>query len=418
MIIFEFVRRSFPSLLIVGLGMMLGFPSAGQAADIQVDTTDDVYHGNCILFCSLRDAILVSNSNGEDDTIHVPAGTYNLTIPGAGENGGLTGDLDIDSLDMVTIIGEGPGATIIDGNAIDRVLHIDMNSGSVFLTGLTIRGGLVNGASGGGIFNWNSTLIINSCEITGNHITGDDNNERGGGIFNEEGLLWMNDSMISFNSSEHRAGGLYIGPGSTTQLNRCTVNNNTALNAGAVYTEGTSYFYNVTFFDNTATGGADGVWVVGTSEFKHCTLYQIDIAEETIYCRAGGALTTLKNTIVSGTCNVEEANIDPVAGNVEWADTCFMGYGNYHSAGTATGLLHLSDFGFNGGGVQTFKLSASGVSDDYVFTTTHLLDEDARFTPRPVGPYGDSGAYELVPDEIFSHGFENKYTTGWSDTVR
>lgn len=417
--LFGTVRRFATSLIItVSLTMLIGLAAPVSGADIYVNRTADLYNGNCFVQCSLRDAILVSNANGEDDTIHVPAGHYTLSIPGTGEDAGLTGDLDIGSGYHVTIVGEGPGVTVIDGNAIDRVLHIKTSSETVILQGLTITGGSIN-SSGGGIFNWNTTLIINSCEITGNHITGNNNEQRGGGIFHQEGPLWMNDSMVSYNSSDYHAGGLYLGTSSTTQLNRCTLNNNSADIAGAVHTRGESYFYNVTFFENTAVNDVGGVWVEGSSTFTHCSLYHgTDPADEAIFCRIPGALATLKNSIILGACNVEEANIDPLAGNVEWADTCFMGYGNYPDAGLSTGLVHLSDFGFNGGGVPTFKLSASGVADDYVFTDTYLLDEDARSSFRPVGPYGDSGAYELVPNEIFSHGFENRYTTGWSTTVQ
>jgi len=34
-----------------------------------------------------------------------------------------------------------------------------------------------------------------------------------------------------------------------------------------------------------------------------------------------------------------------------------------------------------------------------------------------MGAYGDAGVYENVLYEIFSHGFENRYTTGWSVTT-
>ena len=79
--------------------------------------------------------------------------------------------------------------------------------------------------------------------------------------------------------------------------------------------------------------------------------------------------------------------------------------------------MALSDFGDNGGAVPTMKLADSSLGNDNQWTATYLLDHDARFVTRPVGTYGDSGAYELVPNEIFSHGFENGYTTGWSDEV-
>jgi len=399
--------------IVLTVAVVLAVP--GLAADIYVDTTVDEYNGNCIFDCTLRDAILVSNANGEADTIHVPAGHYTITIPGAGENAGLTGDFDIDSPDTVTIVGKGPGVTVIDGNAIDRVFHINLTNGAVILQGLTIQGGTID-ASGGGIFNWDATLIINSCEITGNHVTS--NADDGGGIFQEAGNLWLNDSMISNNSAAGHGGGVFLGDPATAEFNRCGIYNNSAMIGGAVEAEGTAYFHNVTFYENEATGSADSVLVEGTCEFVHCTFVHGQASEEAIYARTGGSLATLKNCILVGSCNVEVGTIDAVAGNVEYGDTCFMGYGNYHSAGTATGIHSMSEFGFNGGGVPTHRLHEWGVAHDYVFTGTHLMDEDARCSERPIGPYGDAGAFEIVPDEIFSHGFENAYTTGWSDTVR
>jgi len=412
----RFDNRTYPCFFAIwGLALLTGLAVPVHAADIYVDTTNDLYMGNCIILCSLRDAILISNSNGQDDTIHVPAGHYTLTIPGVGEDAGLTGDLDIESPDMVTIVGEGPGVTIIDGNALDRVFHIDhFGNGTVILEGLTITGGATD-FSGGGIFNWDATLIINSCEITGNHVNGTTNPFKGGGISNEEGLLWINDTVISHNSSENQAGGVYSGETATTQFVRCALHDNSASTGGGMYTRGTSYFNNVTFFDNTASG-ASGVWVEGSSEFLHCTFAQGLASEEAIFARTAGAFVTLKNSIIVGSCNVESGNIDAVSGNVEFGDTCFMEYGNYHSAGGATGLGSMSNFGFNGGGVPTFKLQEGSVSHDYFFTTNYLISEDARMSPRPLGIYGDAGAYETVADEIFSHGFENRYTTGWSST--
>lgn len=76
-----------------------------RAAVINVDTTDDeLTDGGDD--CSLREAIVSANENvGVDgceagsqidtDTIALPAATYDLTIPGVGENASETGDLDI-----------------------------------------------------------------------------------------------------------------------------------------------------------------------------------------------------------------------------------------------------------------------------------------------------------------------------------
>ena len=56
---------------------------------------------------SLRSAIMAANAKPNADTIVVPAGTYMLTIPGAGEDNDATGDLDIKG--NLTRAGQAPG---------------------------------------------------------------------------------------------------------------------------------------------------------------------------------------------------------------------------------------------------------------------------------------------------------------------
>jgi CSLREA domain-containing protein len=92
-----------------------------------VDTTadDNTVNGNC----TLREAIIAANTDTPVDgclagagtnSIFLPAGTFFLTIGGAGEDAAATGDLDI--LDELTITGDS-GSTAINGNSIDRVFH-------------------------------------------------------------------------------------------------------------------------------------------------------------------------------------------------------------------------------------------------------------------------------------------------------
>ncbi len=406
-------RSTLPIAVAAAFVLVIAVALPGSAADIYVNRTADIYQGSCIIHCSLRDAILVSNANGEDDTIHVPAGHYSLTIPIGPSPSGDAGDLFIDSPDAVAIIGEGPGVTIIDGNAIDRVFRIDpFGTGNVVFQGLTITGGTTTVGSGGGIFNWDASLWINNCEITGNHVI--DPARQGGGVFNEEGFLYMRDSVVSNNSSDGEAGGLYLGLGSSNTIVRSTIDTNIAASVGGVLTKGTSLFYNVTMYFNSANDNIRGIRNTGTATLRHCTLVEgSDIA---ISCNQLGAEVILQNTIIWGWCDVYEMNIDAQQGNIEYGDTCYMDYGNYPNVG-ASGLA-IYGFGYNGGAVPTVKLHETSLAQNNQWTTTYLLDHDARFVGRPMGTYGDSGAYELVPGEIFSHGFENEYTTGWSSTVQ
>ena len=71
---------------------------------------------------SLRSAIMAANASRSSDLIKLGKGTFMLTIAGANEDAGATGDLDITG--NVTIRGSGSRSTIIDGNSLDRVLEV------------------------------------------------------------------------------------------------------------------------------------------------------------------------------------------------------------------------------------------------------------------------------------------------------
>ena len=140
-------------LLILPLIWLGPVVDSGQAANgdpivVEVNSFEDVKKGNDGA-CSLREAIIAANTDkgsggkpGEckaDDgthTIILKPGTYALTRTDNGkEDSSQTGDLDV--IDNLTILVEGPGATI-DGTGItDRVFHI--LSGDVTITGLTIH---------------------------------------------------------------------------------------------------------------------------------------------------------------------------------------------------------------------------------------------------------------------------------------
>ena len=100
-----------------------------------VDTTNDVVDGDATSistllankgadgFISLREAVIASNNTSGNDTINLAAGTYTLTIAGAGDDSSATGDIDIQT--NITIAGAGMASTIISGGGIDRVIEVD-----------------------------------------------------------------------------------------------------------------------------------------------------------------------------------------------------------------------------------------------------------------------------------------------------
>src|SRR5262245_29565344 len=107
---------------------------------------------------SLRSAIMAANAHPGADSIRLPVGVYKLTLPGANEDGGASGDLDITS--DLTI--NGSGNSVIDGNALDRAFQI--LSGNVRISGVTIRGG--SSSTGGGLLNVAGNVTLSNDTIS------------------------------------------------------------------------------------------------------------------------------------------------------------------------------------------------------------------------------------------------------------
>jgi hypothetical protein len=147
---------------------------------------------------SLRQLIITANAIAGPDTILLPAGTYALTISGADEDACATGDLDI--MDGLTIQGAGEATAVIDAVALgDRVL--DVHTGPVTFSSLTLANGTAPTVGGGGIYNRGFDLTLQGVALRDNTGT------RGGGIY----LSSANASLV---------------------LDHCTFENNNAQDAG------------------------------------------------------------------------------------------------------------------------------------------------------------------------------------------
>ena len=225
------------------------------AAEITVNISIDevTANGNC----SLREAILAANADAvvdgctagsEADLITLVADTYTLSLPGSGEDEGLTGDLDIAG--DLTITGSTDGRTIIDGGGIDRVFHLDPSgAGGFFFTfsHLTIRNGDAGADDGGGIALSNGTATFNEVTISGNKTTGS-----GCGIYSSGGTLTLNNSTISNNASTCTGGGIRFS-GTTGNLNNVTIANNSF--GGITIDDGTVNMRNSIIADNADASG-------------------------------------------------------------------------------------------------------------------------------------------------------------------
>ncbi|MCL4262212.1 MAG: PKD domain-containing protein [Anaerolineae bacterium] len=149
--------------------------------------------------CTLRAAVQEANVTAAGDTILLPAGLYQFTILGQGDETAATGDLDI--AHSLIISGTGLATPVVDGNNLDRVFHI--LAGEVQLKGITVQHGHAGfEQSGGGIYNQGSLIIWHSI-ITDNLATGFQGH--GGGIYNT-GELWLRESVVVANSTTGQEG--------------------------------------------------------------------------------------------------------------------------------------------------------------------------------------------------------------------
>jgi hypothetical protein len=223
---------------------------------------------------SLRSDIITANENLQDNTLILQAGTYTLTVPDpSGQpSGAATGDLDLTPVGhTITIVGQGAGATFIDGGNIDRVFQIEPNV-HVVISGLTIEGGFaqVPGsiAFGGGVFNAGTLelddVVMQNCTASGaNGQNGTPGNNTspgspalaalGGGIYNV-GTLTLNQCIIRSNFAQGGNGG----NGSASGDPNASGGNGGNAFGGGIYNAGSLTVSQSTIANNSALGGSGG----------------------------------------------------------------------------------------------------------------------------------------------------------------
>ena len=236
---------------------LLALPQAASAAAIDVDTTADQYGAGPE--CSLREAIK-SSANGApfggctgvgafgSDVIELPAGTYALTRPGANENLGATGDLDISS--GLSLVHTGIEPATVDAKGIDRVFDV-FAPAPVEINGIEIRGGSAN-TDGGGVLKQSApTLTLRNVTVRGSQAVND-----GGGVASY-GSTALENSTVTANAARGSGGGVYGAGGSSVNFYNSTVSANAADangdgtgNGGGISTVASMSTYNTIVADN------------------------------------------------------------------------------------------------------------------------------------------------------------------------
>jgi len=348
------------------LGLMGQTHRASALATITVNSTadaTDVNPGDGICetavdnnICTLRAAIQETNALAGADEIILPAGTYNLTIFGTNENNAVTGDLDVTG--ALTITGDAAASTIIDANGIDRVFDIMTNDFA--LSNTTVRGGVVNSATGGGINFLSGSLMIDSSVITDNTAVG------GGGLaFLGSGQVMITNTIVSENDAGGApGGGLYINA-AIANIDNSTIGNNTAVQGGGVVINtGVLTMTNGLVEGNTAVTIGGGLFNGANSRIISSTI-QDNVANDALLNSDSGG---------GGIFNIPSGSLTLEQSTVHNNKIAFDEGGGIYNLGklVLTGSQVTNNFAYLGGGI--FNSTGS-----FTTTNTNVANNEAVF---------------------------------------
>jgi CSLREA domain-containing protein len=222
--------------------------------------------------CTLRAAVQEANALAGADSVTLPAGTVLLALAGSGEDSAATGDLDV--TETLTIEGQGAALTTIDGNDLDRVLHVVFSVSSppdLTLRDLTVTGGQVSDDPGAGLyFESSGSVLIERTVFTDNHVVGSTSSAIGGAISsNAGGVLTVRSSRLVGNSAE-RGGALFNN--STLVVEDCAIVDNDARAGSALTDFGATILRRSLVSGNEATGNYTIVTESGSLEIEDTTI--------------------------------------------------------------------------------------------------------------------------------------------------
>ena len=367
---------------------------------------------------SLRGAIINANNSDLPAEIYLSAGTYTLSLTGANEDAGLTGDLDIHG--DIRIKGQGVNTTIIDAAQIDRVFDVHPGA-SLLLEDLSVRNGFASGGNNsGGNIRAGGSLVLIDCDIFGGGMSG---SYGGGGVYAESGFYAVRTSFRA--NTAFAAGGVQASETANMTIDRCRISSNSATggNGGgaAVREQATASFINTAIFFNSADdfGGGMLLDTEASVDIRYCTITRNDANEAGgVGSSFGGGIRlstltdlTLASTVIAD--NFENGTPNDLSGlsapEIVLEGYCFFGTpndGTYTVSGDQTSTTFGGDaqlepilvglftiIGFQPASTSPLIDSA----DPFVFPASDQLGQ-----PRPANigagsAVADIGAIELQP---------------------
>ena len=369
-------------------------------ADFTVTKFTDSNDGICDADCSLREAIIAANALSDFDTIDLLAGTYFLTISGAGENAAATGDLDITA--PLAIIGTSSNLTIIDGGGLDRVF--DIHNGSVVISSLTVRNGNAGGfVFGGGILNeanltLTNTIISNNIAGSGGGISNSGNgvitvtnsaiitntsSGNAGGIANFSDMTFSN-SVASGNTANASGGGISSRSGGALTMTNSLISSNIADSGGGISNSGSILKITNSTISNNEAGSGGGIFSTSSSD--------LTVTNSTVSDNSGDGISNFSSrlTVINST----------VSGNTSSSGSGIANFSNgivtMTNSTVSNNIFSILGSGINNfSGVVTLKntIVANNTTDDCLGTITsngHNLDRDNTCNLTAAGDLADA----------------------------
>jgi predicted outer membrane repeat protein len=370
------------------------------AAAITVNTTADnpPTPGECEGVpgdCSLRQAMDLADSVLGPDAITLPAGHYALTIKGAEEDEGNTGDLDVPAGTQISIEGAGARTTVIDAAGLgDRVFDAPA---ALYLRNLTVANGESDDQNGGGIRS-EGLLSLGSVTVRGNVAT---KSGYGGGVYADGAVVMINGSLLTENRNSGDGGGIFTSGGDVTITNSTIADNvvDTSLypdeeswgayGGGMEVSNGILRMQNVTVAGNSIRDGNGG----GGGEGTGLAIYpdKGEVLNTIVYGNTGLEVEFLAQC---GPLGTEEPN-SSAGHNLEQQPPP----GEQRCFDTASDLIAdplLGPLANNGGETDTIALPAGSPAIDGG-DAGNCPATDQRGLPRPQGGGCDIGAFEAEP---------------------
>lgn len=375
------------SILFLAVMSAFWLCSSIQAAEFHVDST-----------AQFQIKLAKAESNGEDDTIFMAAGTYTGGFTFRSSEGNslrITSEADLNTDEVV-----------LDGSGSTLVLFLDAGENSVdfLIENITVQNGAPSTSSAGGLyFNTSGNINVKGCIIknnSGHAITIDSTNEvsfndnivsgnmAGLSVTSTDMLTFIGNTIINNGSSSLKGGGIYAKSESTITLinNIITKNSLSSIHpryGGGIYIETSGSFF---IINNTITGNSASAHTANGGGVYLCPT-NTDVS------------SYVSNNIIWG--NSAKTSGSDIYSGCDGASKIEFYNNDYHSLG--------GDIKFSISQIDADPLFVDAASDNYHLTPTSpcidagfnntpgLPSEDFDGNPRiaPTDGVVDMGAYEF-----------------------